>query len=331
VTAFASAEVNVPTGITPTGTKQVSITVNGTTTEDVTAYANAQITVNVVNQDYEDALTAFGVTEDLADGIEALTSYANGVTGESDTTLSDAVASLTDGYGQGGGISQGIEIVTDSNGKITDYILHMETVPDFALNNLGYNRNDKTVGVPNVTFAVKPKHIGTYAFYQAHVKIDWSGLSEVETINGNYSLTAAFNQYNDAYAGVVNLPKFVGPTATDTATSLFRSSSAYAPKVFKLPVCTIIPPYAWNSYASTGLDVTIGSIGHAVTESRALPFGSTSKASGTVMIYTTGDVLDTLRSAVQQNAGANISFIYKAAEATTYNGTSYQAGDTITV
>ena len=39
--------VNVPTGITPTGTKQISITENGTTTEDVTNYANAEITVNV--------------------------------------------------------------------------------------------------------------------------------------------------------------------------------------------------------------------------------------------------------------------------------------------
>lgn len=34
-------------GITPTGTKQVSITQNGTTTEDVTNYASAEITVNV--------------------------------------------------------------------------------------------------------------------------------------------------------------------------------------------------------------------------------------------------------------------------------------------
>lgn len=39
--------VNVPTGITPSGTKQISITENGTTTEDVTNYANAEITVNV--------------------------------------------------------------------------------------------------------------------------------------------------------------------------------------------------------------------------------------------------------------------------------------------
>lgn len=39
--------VDVSGGVTPTGTKQISITQNGTTTEDVTNYANAEITVNV--------------------------------------------------------------------------------------------------------------------------------------------------------------------------------------------------------------------------------------------------------------------------------------------
>ena len=104
VTAYADAQitVNVPTGSTPTGTKNISITQNGTTTEDVANYANAQISVNVVNQDYEDALVALGVTEDLTDSIEALTTYANGVTGESDTNLSDAVHTLGAGYGGGG-------------------------------------------------------------------------------------------------------------------------------------------------------------------------------------------------------------------------------------
>lgn len=44
---FVSAVQAIPTGITPTGTKQISIAQNGTTTEDVAAYANAEITVDV--------------------------------------------------------------------------------------------------------------------------------------------------------------------------------------------------------------------------------------------------------------------------------------------
>ena len=44
---FVSAVQAIPTGTTPTGTKQISISQNGTTTEDVAAYANAEITVNV--------------------------------------------------------------------------------------------------------------------------------------------------------------------------------------------------------------------------------------------------------------------------------------------
>lgn len=46
-TLIDEVTVNVSGGITPTGTKQISISQNGTTTEDVTNYANAEITVNV--------------------------------------------------------------------------------------------------------------------------------------------------------------------------------------------------------------------------------------------------------------------------------------------
>ena len=47
VAGKATAEVAVP-GIVPTGTKQISITSNGTTTEDVAQYASAEITVNTL-------------------------------------------------------------------------------------------------------------------------------------------------------------------------------------------------------------------------------------------------------------------------------------------
>lgn len=128
VTAYANAEVvvNVPTGVTPTGTKQISVTQNGTVTEDVTNYASVEINANVVNADYTAALTALGVQNDLANSITALTTYANGVTGESDTNLSDAVHTLGSGYGQGGPLTligtktiEGLSDYTDTSNAET--------------------------------------------------------------------------------------------------------------------------------------------------------------------------------------------------------------------
>lgn len=52
-------------GITPTGTKNISITQNGTTTEDVTNYAYAQIAVNVSGGGGNAITGTFSPSEDL--------------------------------------------------------------------------------------------------------------------------------------------------------------------------------------------------------------------------------------------------------------------------
>ena len=100
--------------VIPTGTEVISVTENGTVSRDVTDKENVTVNVNVVNEDYDNALTAFGVESDLADGITALTTYSNSVTGESDTTLSDAVHTLGSGYGSGKKV-QGTFVGNNSN------------------------------------------------------------------------------------------------------------------------------------------------------------------------------------------------------------------------
>ena len=52
-TTIKQLTVNVPQGSTPTGTKQISISQNGTTTHDVAAYASAEITVAVPIPQYQ--------------------------------------------------------------------------------------------------------------------------------------------------------------------------------------------------------------------------------------------------------------------------------------
>lgn len=80
------------------GTK--TITANGTyDAGDDSLDGYSEVTVNVPDPaDYTSASTALGISKPMTSGIEALTTYANEITGESDTTLSDAVRSLADGY-----------------------------------------------------------------------------------------------------------------------------------------------------------------------------------------------------------------------------------------
>lgn len=61
------------------------------------------------------------MSQPLTDAIVALTTYANTVTGASDTTLSDAVASLVDGYGGGGGgnFEMGTFTPSEETNKVT--------------------------------------------------------------------------------------------------------------------------------------------------------------------------------------------------------------------
>ena len=161
---------SIETGITPTGTKQISITQNGTTTEDVTNYATAQITTNVVNQDYEDALVAFGVEEDLADNIEALTTYSNEVTGESDTTLSDAVRTLTDGYG-------GEE----------------ETVTGFFIGDGGLSVSIPCDFDPDIIYIFSPNKLDDFPITSGSASwtLYWSSLNCIIMRKTNSSITAA--------------------------------------------------------------------------------------------------------------------------------------------
>lgn len=89
VTNYANAQVNVnvPQGITPTGTKQVPITQNGTVTEDVTNYASAEISVNVPN-----SYSASDEGKVVSNGaLVAQTSRQITSNGTVDTTLNDEV------------------------------------------------------------------------------------------------------------------------------------------------------------------------------------------------------------------------------------------------
>lgn len=229
VASFASAEVSVPqSGITPTGTKQISVTQNGTVTEDVTNYASVEISANVVNADYTSALTALGVQSDLANSITALTTYANGVTGESDTTLSDAVASLADGYGGGSGLEY----------EEGTYTATEDSLPTINFANSHTKEPSIVVFMKTNTSETMPNNCGTFF---AHFKVDdffGSGLQTGVSLfrnniyvqahtsgSGSTSLNAAINTDN------------TNPIITSSSFKPYFSSTTY--------VCKTGETYKW--------------------------------------------------------------------------------------
>ena len=89
-------------------------------------------------------------TKPLTDAITALTTYANSVTGASDTTLSDAVRTLADGYG-------GEEVYTTAAGLLYTPIM---TIPDSTVNWSSYTGNmfEGATELLEVTIERKPQN-----------------------------------------------------------------------------------------------------------------------------------------------------------------------------
>lgn len=109
----------------------------------------------------------------LTDSIDALTTYANEVTGQSDTTLSDAVHTLASGYGGGSPFK-----------KIDSYTV--ETEIDDCLQMSQFVKSYSAEAGHTLLFFITGN---TYAENQT----DYAGLSGIMQINKNTSVkTMAF-------------------------------------------------------------------------------------------------------------------------------------------
>jgi len=237
----------------------------------------------------------------LTDSINALTAYANEITGASDTTLSDAVYSLVEGYGQGGGVSitDGMVITEwDAAGTRPKAVEIYGNVPIYMF---GHYNNASSLGInlTSVTFH-NTERIGSGAFQRA-------GLQSITIPDSVNSIG------EQCFRGQTALAHYVHENARDL--------------------------YGYNKPAVKALnyglnhleDMQLGAVGKPVTTIYKDAFSNNNAPSTAVFtIYATGDRVGTLLTAMRTYLTTQ-QIVFKAAEATTYNGTSYAAGDTIII
>lgn len=187
VANYEKVDVAVPSQ-SPTGTKNISITANGTTTEDVAAYANAQITANVPN-----SYTA-GDEGKVVDNGALVSQTSDTVTqnGTVDTTL---INSLTVNVSGGGGT-----VITGSLSPAasTDEL----TIP--------CNFEPDIVYLTGVQGTYATRHTNAFFFYKDHA-VTVRGRSANATSNtnfntglGSYSYGTTFGTYYRAEYDAVN-------------------------------------------------------------------------------------------------------------------------------
>jgi len=262
----------------------------------------------------------------LTSRIQALTAYANEVTGKSDTNLSDAVASLADGYGSGGSF-EGLQLVSvdQTTGRPTAYKWIGDTIPAYGLYYAYYgsgNGQRCTLDLDGVE-------------YLSQYTLSNSGLEPIncQTIKEMDSYALSLRSPitgNDLRNKTLNLANYTGYgiDGKTTINSVLRSGDT--DNFFGTILCPkieFVPQYfLYNNRNDT--TVQLGSVGHPVRSVGERPFGAMA-GTNTVTVYTTGELLDSVKTKMENSKGSATTFIYKASENTTYNGTSYNAGDTI--
>lgn len=262
-----------------------------------------------------------------ADQLQALISYSNNKTGASDTTLSDAVTRLVAGYG-GGGIENGVEIkAVDSSGRPTSIVFYGGAISTCLL---GSRSSDFCFSyVENISLKDAIESIGQYAFSYFGAKRTNSEDMEIIFSSG----LTTIDKYAFACCGFTKL-SFPETFTGRLSDNVFLNATKL--KEVVLPGITSLDTSGGNGngqfYGCTALEnVQVGSVGHGVTVVKPWNFRNCTQTTLIITLYTTGNLVDEhltkLRDSSYGATGATI--IFKASEATTYNGNSYAAGATI--
>ena len=284
----------------------------------------------------------------LTDRINALTAYSNNKTGASDATLSDAVTRLVEGYG-GGSIGDGIIVKSrDSDGYITEFDLYSST--GIIGNNQFRSGNNNNAVHPSGFYKTEKINsmnpiisVGEYAFAWNTSLRDFD-MSKITTV-GQYAFSgcgfsgqlvmpslSSLSNARGCFLKCSNITGFSAPnleTSENNALYSFFSNCASLENVY-LPKATLFGTNNILIFEKCTALATcqLGSVGYGVTKLVRDAFSGCTQNSLTITVYTTGSYVNSFVGNIRTTA-TNATIIFKASEATTYNDTSYAAGDTI--
>ena len=247
-----------------------------------------------------------------------LTAVANAIRTKGGTSTALAFpsgfVSAVEAIPSGGGttLTDGIMVkARNANGYITEVDKYGDCgAYEFGANSVGYR--DFPYGYLETVFLHDCDSLGDGAFQNRFItRID--GLENIVSCGGHCFQSSGLE--------TISLP-----SVTSVGSTCFRQVYTTCKNIY-LPVLSSMGSYIFQS--STGLEtVQIGSVGHPAPLTDSQPFYACTQATLTITAYATGANVDTLLANYRRNATA-ATIVIKASEATTYNGTSYAAGDTI--
>lgn len=190
-------------------------------------------------------------TTPLTDAINALTTYSNTVTGASDTTLSEAVATLASGYGGGGSDN----LPKLAMGTVTDADVDWSQITELRENAFDACRLLTTVGNPTISnfpsggfrycSGLTSAEITATASIQTYCDNMFRYCTSLQTATMNIAYTGNGNVTfgaNYTFSGCTNLHTVILTRASATysitlnANWMFYGSSALRNLVLKCPV-----------------------------------------------------------------------------------------------
>lgn len=146
----------------------------------------------------------------LTDAINALTTYANGITGKSDSNLPDAVRSLADGYGQSGGEEETGTFTASADGN-----------PTITFSNSHTKSPSIILFMKTNTSTTMPINCGTFF---AYIKVDDFFSVGLQTVSDIFR-TGLFMQAHTQSSGSTQ----IGAGTTEVASQIVILSTGFKP------------------------------------------------------------------------------------------------------